>query len=256
MNSLFDTHAHLTSLELLPNLDSLLETAKHAGVWHILNICTDPHSLKEGIALEKRAPWIRNAGATTPHDVGKEGEACFELFASAARSRQLIAIGETGLDYHYEHSAKKVQQEFLVRYLHLALECQLPVIFHCREAFSDLFAITDQEYKKGAPAILHCFTGTTEEAKEGVERGWMVSLSGIITFKKSESLREVARQTPMEHLLIETDAPYLAPQTKRGQMNEPAFIFETLHCLADLKGMSPDACARCLTENAKRILKC
>lgn len=250
---MFDTHAHLTSPELLPQLGPILERARAAGVQQILNICTDLHSLQEGLLLEKRIPWVRNAGATTPHDVETKGAIDFDVFAKAARAGQLIAIGETGLDYYYEHAPRLLQQEFLIRYLRLAKECQLPVIFHCREAFADLFAIADREESSGAPAILHCFTGTIFEAREGVKRGWMISFSGIITFKKSEALREVARSIPIEHMLIETDAPYLAPQSKRGTVNEPAFIGETLRCLAELKGMKLEALAQVTSGNAKKV---
>lgn len=251
---LIDTHAHLTSETLLPAVDSILARAREAHLERIVNICTDPKSLREGLLLSENEPWISNAGATTPHDVEKEGESCFALFAEAAESGKLVAIGETGLDYHYEHSNRKVQQQFLTRYLHLALACKLPVIFHCREAFADLFQIADQE-AKGISAILHCFTGTNEEAMAAVRRGWMVSFSGIITFKKSEALRRTAGLVPLENLLIETDAPYLAPQSRRGEVNEPAFIVETAKCLAGLKGVSLQEMAEITVQNARRIFR-
>ncbi len=251
---LIDTHAHLTSKTLLPALDSILLRAREAHLERIVNICTDPESLKEGLILAEKEPWISNAGATTPHDVEKEGETCFPLFEQAARAGKLVAVGETGLDYHYEHSNRKVQQQFLVLYLHLAAECRLPVIFHCREAFSDLFHIADQE-SKGLFAILHCFTGTEKEAMEAVRRGWMVSFSGIVTFKKSEALRRAAALIPLENLLIETDAPYLAPQSRRGETNEPAFIAETAKCLSEIKGVSLQEMAALTAQNARRIFR-
>lgn len=251
---LIDTHAHLTSKTLLPALGSILARARESHLDRIVNICTDPESLREGLLLAENEPWISNAGATTPHDVEKEGESCFPLFEQAARTGKLVAVGETGLDYHYEHSNRKVQQQFLVRYLHLALACKLPVIFHCRDAFSDLFQIADEE-ARGLSAILHCFTGTEEEAMEAVRRGWMVSFSGIITFKKSEALRRAAALVPLENLLIETDAPYLAPQSRRGETNEPAFIAETAKCLAELKGVSLQEMANLTAQNARRIFR-
>ena len=250
---LVDSHAHLTSPDVIPRLDGILERAQAKHLYRIVNICTDPKCLEEGLALEKRNPWIRNAGATTPHDVEKEGTSAFEIFAAAARSHQLIAIGETGLDYYYHHAKRSIQQEFLIRYLHLAQECHLPVIFHCRDAFDDLFAITDQEYPKGAAAVLHCFTGNLDHAKRGIERGWMISFSGIVTFKNSEALRQIARWVPLESLLIETDTPYLAPESKRGQPNEPSFVGETAACLAAIKGVTLEEIARATTENARRV---
>jgi TatD DNase family protein len=251
----FDSHAHLSSEEVFPFIDSVMEKAQLSEVTRVLNICTDPETLKKGLLLEKRFSQIKNAGATTPHDVEKEGEEVFPIFAASARNRELVAIGETGLDYHYAHSNREIQKKFLVRYLHLALECQLPVIFHCREAFSDLFAITDHEYKRKAPAILHCFTGSVEEAENVLERGWYLSLSGIVTFKRSEPLREVAKIVPIDQLLIETDTPYLAPQSKRGKQNEPSFISETALCIAEVKGISIEEVARASFENAAKLFR-
>jgi TatD DNase family protein len=250
---LIDSHAHLTFEDQLPQLGAILERAKESHVDQIVNVCTDIKSLEAGLSWEKRYPWIRNACATTPHDVEREGESAYESFASAARSGKIVAIGETGLDYHYKYSCPAIQKEFLVRYLDLAIECKLPVIFHCREAFEDLFAMTDRHYPKGSPAILHCFTGTLAEAKQGLDRGWMISLSGIITFKNSELLRDVARSLPLESLLIETDSPYLAPQSKRGRPNEPSFIVETARCLANLLGISLEELSRVTTANAQRF---
>jgi TatD DNase family protein len=250
---IFDSHAHLSDVELLPAIDGVMARAKIASVSHILNICTNPSTLKEGFALEKKFPQIKNAGATTPHDVEKEGEECFSLFAEAARTKKLVAVGETGLEYFYKELDRDVQKKFLVRYLHLAQECRLPVIFHCREAFHDLFSIADLEYGKGAPAILHCFTGNAKEAEGVLSRGWYLSLSGIVTYKKSEELREIAKMVPLEKLLIETDAPYLAPQSKRGKQNEPAFIRETAECIAKVKGISIEEVAEATDRNASRL---
>lgn len=246
----FDSHAHLTSPDVLPDLPAVLERAKKAGVDRIVNICTCRTTLEEGLKLK-----LINAGATTPHDVEKDGEVDFPVFERAAKDRLLVAIGETGLDYHYQHSDRKVQQKFLVRYLHLAAEVGLPVIFHCREAFEDLFSIVDQEYPRTSPAILHCFTGTKEEAEGVFERGWHLSLSGIVTFKKSESLREVAKFAPIKQLLIETDTPYLAPQSKRGRQNEPAFVVETAACIAEARGISLESIAKHTHENGTRLFR-
>ncbi len=249
----YDSHAHLSSAEVLPHVDAVMARAKIAGVERILNICTDVESLEKGLALEKKYPQIKNAGATTPHDVEKEGESAFSSFAEAAHSKKLAAVGETGLDYYYEHSNKVMQKKFLIKYLHLSLECGLPVIFHCRDAFADLFAIADAEYKSGAPAILHCFTGTMQEAEQVLSRGWYLSLSGIVTFKRSEALREVARMVPLSQLLIETDTPYLAPQSKRGKQNEPAYLPETAVCIAQAKNISVEEVAHATGENGRRL---
>ncbi|HSX12839.1 MAG TPA: TatD family hydrolase [Chlamydiales bacterium] len=245
----FDSHAHLTSFDVIPHLEGILFRAKN--VKHILNICTDKTSLEQGIALSKKNPHIFNAGATTPHDVDTEGELFFPIFEKAAKEKKLVAIGETGLDYYNSNAPISLQKKYLSKYLFLASETQLPVIFHCREAFNDLFSIVDQEYN--GPAILHCFTGSIQEAEEVLKRGWFLSLSGIVTFKKSEALREVAKMIPLNQLLIETDTPYLAPQSQRGKMNEPSFIAETAQCIADVKGISLEDVARSTFENASSL---
>jgi TatD DNase family protein len=257
-HTLIDSHAHLTSEAIFPILKDVLARAQTAHVKAIINICTDASSFERGLELAKQCPWIFNAAATTPHDVAKEGELMFSLFAAAAHAKTIVAVGETGLDYHYEYSPKEIQQEFLRRYLQLALDSQLPVIIHCREAFKDLLEILDKHFivdGAHAPGVLHCFTGTIEEAKQIVERGWFISLSGIATFKRSLELKEVARLIPIEHLLIETDSPYLAPQSKRGLQNEPAFISEVAEMIASVKGMTLTEVAKATTGNARRLFK-
>ncbi|MES2122461.1 MAG: TatD family hydrolase [Chlamydiota bacterium] len=229
-----DTHAHLTSEQILPHVDAVLERAKTAGVDQIVNICTDVETLRQGVALRKKYPWVFNAAATTPHDVEKEGELFFPIVEQHAKDNLLVAIGETGLDYYYEHSPKQIQKHYLERYFALALQARLPVIFHCRNAFEDLFSMADVHYAK-QPAVLHCFTGTIEEARGVLDRGWYLSFSGVVTYKKSQELREVAKYVPLDRIFLETDAPYLAPQSRRGQQNEPAYMLETAACLAETK---------------------
>lgn len=250
----FDSHAHLSSPEVLPQIEEVLARARAAGVSRMLNICTDVETLEQGLKLAEAHPEILNAGATTPHDVESEGELAFAAFEKAALAGRLAAVGETGLDYHYEHSPKEKQKAFLIRYLHLAAKCRRPAIFHCREAFSDLFEIADAEYPKGAPAILHCFTGTLQEAREVVKRGWHVSFSGIVTFKKSEALRDAAKWVPLSQLLIETDTPYLAPESRRGRQNEPAFLPETARAIAAVRGISLEELADASFANAGFLL--
>ncbi len=249
-----DTHAHLTAPPLLAQVRDLLVRAGEAGVNHIVNICTDEDSLRAGLALCAECPWVHLAAATTPHDVEAEGESFFPFVDRAAQSGQLVAIGETGLDYFYEHADKEMQRLFLSRYFELAKQRALPLVFHCREAFDDLFAMADIEYKN-SPALLHCFTGTLDEAKRVLDRGWLISLSGIVTFKKAEVLKEVAAYVPLDRLVIETDSPYLAPLPHRGKPNEPAFVIEVAKVLASLKGISLEHCAEATSANAARFFR-
>ncbi len=253
---MIDSHAHLTSDAVYSDVDAVLGRAQAAGIAAIVNICTDKKTLDRGLELSKRYPWIYNAAATTPHDVEAEGESMFEPIAREARAGRLAAIGETGLDYHYQHSPRETQQKFLRRYLQLALECHLPVVIHCREAFADFFNILDAEYRvagRHAPGVLHCFTGTVAEAEEVLKRGWYLSLSGIVTFKKSVNLREVAQRVPLDQLLIETDTPYLAPQSKRGHPNEPSYLVETASFIAGLKGIALDELVQATAGNARHL---
>ena len=253
---LIDSHAHSQAQKFILKLMRSLNRAKAAGLQAIVNICTDVESLEKGLELAKKHPWIRNAAATTPHDVEKEGEQVFPIMADHARRGMLVAVGETGLDYYYSHSDRELQKIFLKRYLNLALECQLPVIIHCRDAFKDFFDILDREYMingQHGPGVLHCFTGTLEEAGQVWDRGWYLSLSGIVTFKNSGQLREVAKAAPLDRLLIETDTPYLAPQSKRGKMNEPSYLVETAKLIAEIKGRSFEEIAKVTNENAKRF---
>lgn len=248
----FDSHAHLTSDQLYPDCEALLARATSQSVTRIVNICTNAVTLQRGLELGKRYPWVVNAAATTPHDVEKEGEELFPLMAKHAYAGDLVAVGESGLDYYYEHSNREVQRSFLKRYLHLARECQLPIIIHCREAFDDLFTIFDSDYQGGA-GVLHCFTGTPAEANEVLRRGFYLSLSGIVTFKKSSQLQEVAKSVPLDRLLIETDAPYLAPEGHRGKPNEPSFLPSICQFVAKLRGVSPEIVAQATWDNANRL---
>lgn len=250
---LIDSHAHLTSLKE-EELQGVLSRAKEAGIDGVVNICTNPEELARGLLLAEQEPWIYNAASTTPHDAAKEGEANFSFFETHARAGRLVAVGETGLDYHYYRETAVVQQELLRRYLTLAVECELPVVIHCREAFSDLFHILD-ELDKCPQGVLHCFTGTLEEAEEVVRRGWFVSFSGIVTFKKSEELRKVVKHIPLEQLLIETDTPYLAPQTFRSKPNEPAFLVPIAQCVADVRGISCEELGEITSMNARWLFK-
>ncbi len=244
-----DSHAHLTDDQLFQQVDAIIDRARLAKVEKIVNICTDVVTLERGIALRERCPMVYNVGSTTPHDVEKDGEAHFDAFARAAREGKLVAVGETGLDYFYEHSNRTLQQEFLRRYLDLATECNLPVVIHCRDAFADLFRIADAHFK--GKLLLHCFTGTESEARSAIERGFLISISGIATFKRSTELRDVIKTIPLDHLVVETDAPYLAPQSKRGKTCESSFVVETGEMIAEIKGVEVNEVAQKTTSNCQ-----
>ncbi len=244
-----DSHAHLTSEVLLPDLEGILERARAAGVNRVVNICTDHQSLLQGKALRQRHHHVFNAAALTPHDAEVSNESFFQEVIAAAQAGELIAVGETGLDYHAVTTDRTVQVEYLLRHFELAKQTGLPVIFHCRDAFEDLFKWADAHYER-LPAVLHCFTGSDREVKEVIARGWYLSISGIITFKNSGVLREAVKGLPLNRLLIETDAPFLAPQTRRGKRNEPSFIGETAAVLGQLYGLTGVEMGKITAENA------
>jgi TatD DNase family protein len=247
-----DSHAHLTSSQLYPSLKEVVERAKRAGIESIVNICTDMESLSRGLELSAEHDWIFCTAATTPHDVTQEGESFFPHVERAAFQKQLIAIGESGLDFAYEHSPRALQLSFLIRYFELAFRAKLPLVLHCREAFEDLFITADEHYRH-LPALIHCFTGNLEEAKGALDRGWYLSFSGIVTFKNAENLRAVARYVPLDRLLIETDSPYLAPQSHRGLTNEPAWVVEVGEQIAKIKNLSSREVALATKNNAHQF---
>lgn len=249
---IIDTHAHLTSDELFDQAPMLIKRALDACVYKIFNINTDSITLKRGLELKQHFDCIENIAACTPHDVDQIKESFFQEVALAAKEKKLIAIGETGLDYYYMHSDQDNQKRHFEKYISLALEHQLPLVIHCRNAFEDLIRILDR-YKEMKKVIIHCFTGTDDEAIECVSRGYYLSFSGIVTYKKSLALQTTCTGVPLDRLLIETDAPYLAPQNLRGKVNEPAFMLETLQKLAFLHHVTQDKMADILLANTKRV---
>ncbi|MDF2577062.1 MAG: yabD [Chlamydiales bacterium] len=252
-----DSHAHLTGEDVFPFAEQMIERALLSGISKVLNICTDLAALERGVVLKEKFPdTLYNVAAITPHNVDEKGELEFDKIATYARKGQLVALGETGLDYYNSTSDWNNQANYFRKYLQLALECRLPIVIHCRNAFEDFFKIIDEGYLvdgKHGPGVVHCFTGTLDEAKAVIERGWYISLSGIVTFKKSEKLREIAKWLPLERLLIETDTPYLAPLSKRGKVNEPAFVIETAQIIADVKGIALEELAVTTADNTLKL---
>ncbi len=251
MIELIDSHAHISSKDF-SDIPSLLERAKKNNISSIINVCTDLLSLEESFLLEKNYPFIFSAAATTPHDVEKEGEIFFPIVERYAREKKLVAIGETGLDYYYTHSKKEIQKKYFLRYASLAKELGLPLIIHCRDAFSDLFDLSSSLLP--FRAVLHCFTGSREEAKKALDYGWLISFSGIVTYKNSH-LPKLIKDIPLEKMLIETDSPYLAPQKHRGHKNEPSFLIETAKAIALLKEISLEKLSEITARNAKELFQ-
>jgi len=244
----FDSHAHLTDEAAYSNLDEVIKRARDANISKIINVCIDQISFEKGLEISNKYDFIFNAAATIPQDVNKNNK-FYSTVEEAAKNKKIVAIGETGLDYFYASSHKDMQKTTLRQYLQLAKKYNLPVIFHIRDAFSDLFQIADEEHQN-SNAVVHCFTGTEKEAKEALDRGWLISFSGIVTYTNSEDLRRIVQFVPLDKILVETDSPLLAPQSKRGKKNEPAFLVEIAQVIAKLKNKSLEDIANITSNNA------
>jgi len=252
-----DSHCHLADRVFAADLVEVAARARQAGVSDALCILSadEPDEVDRAEVVRRAWPGVRFAAAVHPHRAGAYQGRAVEaagLTREAATRSESVALGEMGLDYHYDFAPKAVQREVFGAQAHLALELSLPVIIHTREAGDDTFEIL----KSAGPAIrgvLHCFTGTLDEAKRALDLGFYISLSGIVTFPKSEALRDVARYVPADRLLVETDAPFLAPIPHRGKRNEPAWAMETLRSLAVTRGIEPDALAAQVVTNSDAL---
>ena len=254
-----DSHAHIDGPEFDVDRDEIIERARAAGVSTILNVGTgDPHSgaFERAVEVGKRYESVYTALGTHPHDARLYDDKAEDKIKTLIKSDRVIAWGEIGLDFHYDNSPRDVQVAVFKRQLRAARECELPVVIHTREAESETIEILQSEYagaeRKG---VFHCFSGSMELARRALELGFMISFSGIVTFKKADELREVAKQVPLDRLLIETDCPYLTPIPHRGKRNEPAYVVEVARCLADLHGVELEEMGRITRENFKRFFR-
>ena len=248
-----DSHAHVDGPEFDADREQVMERAQAAGVSVILNVGTgDPHSnaFERAVELGKSNSAIYTAIGTHPHDARLYDDKVEEKIKNLINNVRVIAWGEIGLDFHYDNSPRDVQIAVFKRQLRAARECDLPVVIHTREAEAETIEILKSEYA-GAQrrGVFHCFSGSMHLAQRALEIGFMISFSGIVTFKKADELRAVAKEVPLDHLLIETDCPYLTPIPYRGQRNEPAYVVEVARCLAELHGVELEEMARVTTEN-------
>jgi TatD DNase family protein len=251
---LIDSHCHLDFPDFAPERDAVIARAREAGVSPMITISTRMRRFDEVYALTQTYADVFCSAGTHPHYASEEKDLPLEDILAAAERDKVVAIGEAGLDYHYDFSAVEDQKAGFRRHIEAARRTGLPVVIHSREAEEDTAAILEDEMAKGAfSAVLHCYTSGPDLARRGLALGLYVSFSGVLTFKKSDQLREIAASVPMDRLLVETDAPYLAPVPYRGKRNEPAYVRHTAKVLAEVKGVSEDVIARATTENACRL---
>ncbi len=257
--SLIDTHCHLNYDYSPKSLEEILQEAKLSGVSHLVTIGTDVASIPRIQEISRTYDSIYHTIGVHPHDAHLLNEMDFEKLREAARDPKCRAIGEIGLDYHYEHSPREVQIHWLNRQLDLALELRLPIVIHSREGEDDLLVALKRYAalvpQGSIPGIIHCFSGTQAFGQHCIDMGFYVSFSGILTFKKADEIREAAKAFPLERILVETDSPYLAPIPYRGKKCEPSMVALTAQKLAEVKDVPLSTVAEVTTQNAKRVFR-
>lgn len=251
---LVDSHCHLDFPDFSSELDAILARARAAGISRIVTISTRVTKHAQILAIADSYPDVFCSVGTHPHHAAKEPEIDAKMLVGIAKHPKVVAIGEAGLDYYYDNSPRDVQAASFRQHIAAARETRLPLVIHSRDCDDDMAAILREESGKGAfSAVLHCFTGSRALAFAAIELGHYVSFTGILTFKRSEELRAIAAALPADRIMVETDAPYLAPLPYRGKRNEPAYVVETAKVLAEARGVPLEEIAHQTTENFYRL---
>jgi len=251
---LVDSHCHLDFPDFADELDGVVARARAADIGRIVSISTRVAKHDGLLAIAERFPDVFCSVGTHPHNAHEEPDVTAADLVARARHPKVVAIGEAGLDYHYDYSPRDAQERGFRRHIAAARETGLPLVIHAREADDDVARILEEETGEGAfPAVLHCYTGGRDLAQRAIALGLSISFTGILTFKKSDALRAIAAALPADRILVETDAPYLAPGKFRGKRNEPSYVVETAKVLAEVRGVPLDEVARQTTENFFRL---
>jgi len=251
---LIDTHCHLDFKDFDEDRAAMLERARAAGVRRMITISTRVRRFHEIAAIAESDPDLWCTVGTHPHNAAEESDIGVDELVKLAMHPKCVGIGEAGLDYHYDRAPRVLQAKGLRTHIEAARATNLPLVIHARSADEDMATLLESEMRRGSfGAVLHCFSSGTELARRGLALGFYLSFSGILTFKASQDLRRIAEETPLDRLLVETDAPYLAPVPHRGQRNEPAFVADTAKVLAELKGLTLEALGILTSENAERL---
>ena len=249
--TLFDSHCHLTDEKFKDDLDAVLKNAADAGVVRMVTIASTPDDAADALRLAERHDHIWTTAGIHPHSVGEFGLDAISRVADLAENDKIVALGETGLDYYYDNSPRPAQRKALRKHVELAADLMLPLVIHCREADEDMIALL-REIEGEVFGVLHCFDGTDDLLDAGIEAGWMISFSGLVTFKNYEG-EGLVRAVPPEQIMIETDSPYLAPVPNRGKRNEPAFVRQTAEVVARMRGEPIEEVAELTFRNATRF---
>lgn len=249
----FDSHAHLDEACFTADFDEILANMQQNGVTGMMNIGCDLPSSERSVALAERFDWVWAAVGSHPDDAAQVDAARIERYRALCRNPRVKAIGEIGLDYHYEDVPRDVQQHAFRLQMELARQLKLPVVVHEREAHADALAILD-EFPE-VTGVFHCFSGSAEMAAELVRRGWYIGFTGVITFKNARRAIEAAARIPLERLLIETDCPYMTPEPYRGRRNDPGYVPLVAARLAQIKQITPEQAGAITRENAIRLFR-
>jgi TatD DNase family protein len=255
---LIDSHAHIDAPQFDGGRDAMLERARAAGVTTLLAIGTGPgpEKLDAALPFAEQHDWIYATVGIHPHEAKEVKQAHLDELAQLAKHPKVIAWGEIGLDYFYDHSPREVQESVFRDQMALAAQAKLPIIIHCRDAWADCLRLIEEVWRPtGLGGILHCFTSTLEDAKLGVDMGFLISFAGNSTYPKTQNLRDVAKALPLENILIETDSPYLAPQAYRGKRNEPAYVAEVARTLASVRDLPAEEFAARTAGNFRRFFR-
>ena len=251
---LVDSHCHLEYKGLVEDQAGVLTRARQAGVGQFLNISTRRSEWDQVVATATREPDVWASVGIHPHEADQHADLGRDVLLEATENPRVIAIGETGLDYYYDHSDRETQRDLFRMHIGVSRETGLPLIIHTRDAEDDTLEILEDELGKGAfPALIHCFTASQDFGNRVLEFGLTISLSGIVTFKNAKELQEIAREIPRNRLLVETDSPFLAPVPHRGKPCEPAFVANTAQFVAGLRGDDVSELADYTTENFRKL---
>ena len=255
---LIDSHAHIDFPQFADDREAMLQRARDAGVNTLLAIGTGPgpEKLDAALPFAEQYEWIYTSIGIHPHEAKEVTQHHLDELARLAQRPKVIAWGEIGLDYFYNHSPRDTQASVFHAQMELARAAKLPIIIHCRDAWDDCLAQLEQHWKPtGLGGILHCFTGTLDHARRGLDMGFHISFAGNSTYRKTQHLRDVASEIPLDRMLIETDSPYLAPQPYRGKRNEPAYVVEVAKTLAAVRNLPPEEFAAATAANFRRLFR-
>ena len=252
---LIDSHCHIDDARYDADREAMIQRAQAAGIGHFVTIGCDLDTSRAAVELAKQHPFISATVGVHPHEVRHIKDGWYDELRTLAKSERVVAYGEIGLDYHYDHSPRDVQRERFREQVRLAREFRLPIVIHTREAQEDTIAILKEENGGDVGGVFHCFSGDAWLAKDALDLGFYLSFSGVITFQNAVMLRDIVKTVPLDRILVETDAPYLTPVPYRGKRNEPAYVRHVAEKIAEIHGLSVKDVEEATTQNAQRVFR-